>query len=102
MTKGIKEKAGARWRRFGHREMDRPLCSILADKYKLQRILLRKPALHPCSTMSQFPATIKAVTFSRTGDVDVIEETTKPFPEQGPGDIILKVCVTTTQPPLKS
>lgn len=41
--------------------------------------------------MSQFPATVKAITFSKTGDVDVIEKTEQPFPQQGPGDIILKV-----------
>ena len=41
--------------------------------------------------MSQFPATVKAITFSKTGDVDVIERTEQPFPQQGPGDVLLKV-----------
>lgn len=41
--------------------------------------------------MSQFPATVKAITYSKTGDVDVIEKTDQPFPQQGPGDVILKV-----------
>jgi len=41
--------------------------------------------------MSHFPATIKAITFSKTGGVDVIEKTERPFPQQGPKDIILKV-----------
>jgi len=47
------------------------------------------------ATMSQFPATIKAITFSKTGDVDVIEKTDQPFPRQGPGDVILKVRAVT-------
>ena len=101
MTKEIKGKAEAWWRRFGHREMDQSLCSISADRYKCQYILLWRLVLHPRSTMSQFPATVKAVTFSKTGDVDVIEETAKPFPKQGPRDVILKVRATTTQPPCK-
>jgi len=41
--------------------------------------------------MSHSPTTIKTISFSKTGDVDVIEETTQPFPKQGPGDVILKV-----------
>lgn len=41
--------------------------------------------------MSQFPTTIKAITFSKTGEVDVIEKTEIPFPRQGPKDVILKV-----------
>jgi len=41
--------------------------------------------------MSQFPETIKAITYSKTGNVDVIEKTDQPFPKQGPGDVILKV-----------
>jgi hypothetical protein len=41
--------------------------------------------------MSQFPSTVKAITFSKTGDVNVIEKTEQPFPQQGPGDVILKV-----------
>jgi len=44
--------------------------------------------------MSQFPETVKAITHSKTGDVDVIEKTDQPFPKQGPGDIILKVRAT--------
>ena len=40
---------------------------------------------------SQFPKTMKAITFSKTGEVDVIEKTERPFPEQGPGDIVVKV-----------
>ena len=48
--------------------------------------------------MSQFPATVKAITFSKTGDIDVIEKTDQPFPQQGPGDVILKVRVTTIRP----
>ena len=43
------------------------------------------------STMSPFPATIKAITFSKTGEVDVLEKTELAFPQQGPGDVILKV-----------
>ena len=35
--------------------------------------------------------TVKAITFSKVGDVSVIEKTEPAFPEQGPGDVILKV-----------
>jgi hypothetical protein len=45
--------------------------------------------------MSQLPATIKAITFSKTGGVEVIEKTDQPFPQQRPGDIILKVHAAT-------
>jgi hypothetical protein len=51
--------------------------------------------------MSQFPATVKAITFSKTGDIDVIEKTDQPFPQQNPGDVILKVCVTTIRPAVR-
>ena len=46
--------------------------------------------------MSQFPETVKAITYSKTGDVDVIEKTDQPFPKQGPGDVILKVQAIAT------
>ena len=48
--------------------------------------------------MTQSPATVKAITFSKTGDVDVIEKTDQPFPQQGPGDVILKVRATIMRP----
>lgn len=41
--------------------------------------------------MSQFPPTVKAITFAKTGGVEVIEKTELPFPQQGPGDVIVKV-----------
>ena len=50
------------------------------------------------STMSQFPETIKAITYSKTGNIDVIEKTDQPFPKQGPGDVILKVRETVGRP----
>ena len=48
--------------------------------------------------MSQFPETVKAITFSKTGDVDVIEKTDQPFPKQGPGDVILKARAVAIYP----
>lgn len=38
-----------------------------------------------------YPSTIKAVGINKTGDVDVIEDLTLPFPEQKPGDLLVKV-----------
>jgi hypothetical protein len=37
------------------------------------------------------PETIQAITFSKTGGVEVLEKTTLPFPQQKPSDIIVKV-----------
>ena len=54
----------------------------------------------PRLAMSQFPATVKAITFSKIGDVDVIEKTDRPFPQQGPGDVILKVRAIIVPPQL--
>ena len=44
--------------------------------------------------MTQFPSTVKALTYSKTGDIDVLEKTDQPFPQQGPKDVILKVRPT--------
>ena len=77
-----------------------------------RRTYLRKPSgnsslfalqrLNVLSTqhraMSQFPPTVKAITFAKTGGIEVIEKTEQPFPKQGPGDVILKVCATTMRP----
>ncbi|TFK56883.1 NAD(P)-binding protein [Heliocybe sulcata] len=41
--------------------------------------------------MSSFPSTIEAITIAKTGDVDVIEKTTQPFPEISPESIVVKV-----------
>lgn len=38
-----------------------------------------------------YPSTIKAVGINKTGDVDVIEDLTLPFPEQKPGELLVKV-----------
>ncbi|KAF7975190.1 hypothetical protein HWV62_10248 [Athelia sp. TMB] len=38
-----------------------------------------------------YPSSIQAITFSKTGDYDVIEKTTQPFPNVKPGDIVVKV-----------
>ncbi|PPR06600.1 hypothetical protein CVT24_001785 [Panaeolus cyanescens] len=37
------------------------------------------------------PATIEAITIPHTGDIDVIQKTTIPFPEVKPGDFVIKV-----------
>jgi hypothetical protein len=42
------------------------------------------------SNMS-FPSKIQAITFAKTGGVDVIEKTEQPFPQQLPGEILVKV-----------
>lgn len=56
-------------------------------------------SLRPSSTSSHtntfrmtYPSTIKAVGINKTGDVDVIEDLTLPFPEQKPGELLVKVC----------
>ncbi|KZT27672.1 NAD(P)-binding protein [Neolentinus lepideus HHB14362 ss-1] len=41
--------------------------------------------------MSSFPSTIEAITIAKTGDVDVIEKTTQPFPKVTPESIVVKV-----------
>ncbi|KZP28895.1 NAD-P-binding protein [Athelia psychrophila] len=38
-----------------------------------------------------YPSSIQAITFAKTGDFDVIEKTTQPFPNVGAGDIVVKV-----------
>lgn len=38
-----------------------------------------------------YPSTIKGVGINKTGDVDVIEDLTLPFPEQKPGELLVKV-----------
>lgn len=38
-----------------------------------------------------YPSTVKAVGINKTGDVDVIEDLTLPFPEQKPGELLVKV-----------
>lgn len=45
--------------------------------------------------MAQFPETVKAITYAKTGDVDVIEKTDQPFPKQDPGEVIIKVRAIT-------
>ena len=37
------------------------------------------------------PQTVQAITFSKHGGLEVLEKTTLPFPEQKPGDVIVKV-----------
>ena len=46
--------------------------------------------------MAQFPETIKAITYAKTGDIDVIEKTELPFPKQGSGEVVIKVRAITT------
>ncbi|EPQ60226.1 NAD P-binding protein [Gloeophyllum trabeum ATCC 11539] len=41
--------------------------------------------------MSNLPATIEAITIPKTGDVDVIEKTTQPFPKVTPESIVVKI-----------
>ena len=48
--------------------------------------------------MSQFPSTVKALTFAKTGGIEVLEKTERPFPQQGPRDVILKVRPATIPP----
>ena len=79
------EMVEPKWRGFGYREM---VCYIYPDEYKPPFVLGSQPT---STTMSQLPTNIKAVSFSKTGDVDVIEDTNQPFPKQGPRDVILKV-----------
>jgi len=72
--------------------------SVYSNIFSL--ILINLEIIHPIPrpAMSQFPSTVKALTFSKTGDVDVLEKTDQPFPQQGPGDVILKVRLMTTRP----
>ena len=42
------------------------------------------------SAMSH-PSTVKSIIFAETGDLDVIQEVTKPFPQQLPGEVLVKV-----------
>ena len=42
-------------------------------------------------TMSSFPSTIKAIGCPQNGDVDVIELLELPFPQQKPGEVLIKV-----------
>ncbi|KAF8743674.1 hypothetical protein AX14_001206 [Amanita brunnescens Koide BX004] len=37
------------------------------------------------------PSSVEAITIAKTGDIDVIEKTTQPFPTVNPGDIVIKV-----------
>jgi len=37
------------------------------------------------------PDTVEAVTIQHTGNIEVIEKTTRPFPKVNPGDIVIKV-----------
>ncbi|EKM83957.1 hypothetical protein AGABI1DRAFT_110563 [Agaricus bisporus var. burnettii JB137-S8] len=38
-----------------------------------------------------FPSTVEAITIPKVGGVEVIEKTTRPFPEVKPGDVVIKV-----------
>jgi len=38
-----------------------------------------------------FPSTIHAITFAKTGGVEVIEKSELPFPQQRPGEVLVKV-----------
>lgn len=40
-----------------------------------------------------YPSTVKAVAIAKTGGFEVIEDMTLPFPEQKPGDVLVKVCI---------
>ena len=75
------------------------LSRALEDRYKKETSARSALQSQHHTAMSHFPATIKAITFSKTGDVDVIEKTEKPFPQRGPGDIILKVRAWIRRPP---
>ena len=49
--------------------------------------------------MPQFPATINAIMSPKTGDVNVIEQTDRPFPEwHGLGSVILKTRAVAIHP----
>jgi NADPH2:quinone reductase len=37
------------------------------------------------------PSRVEALSFSKTGGIDVLEKTTFPFPDVHPGDIVIKV-----------
>lgn len=43
-----------------------------------------------------FPKSIQAIAINQTGDVDVIHKEAVPFPEHVPGNIVIKVCKSTT------
>jgi len=38
-----------------------------------------------------YPSNIQAITFAKTGDYDVIEKTTQPFPKVAAGDLVVKI-----------
>ena len=84
-------------RGFGYREIDQRIY-VLFPLTNINPFRSGVPCSRSRPTMSQFPATIRAITFSKTGDINVIEETEQPFPKQGPGDVILKVHATTVYP----
>lgn len=39
-----------------------------------------------------YPSQIKAVGIHKTGDFDVIEDLALPFPENAPGNVLVKAC----------
>jgi len=41
--------------------------------------------------MMSYPSDMQAITFAKTGDFDVIEQTTQPFPVILPGDVVVKI-----------
>lgn len=49
------------------------------------------PHLNTTNARMSYPSSIKAVGINKTGDVDVIEDLTFPFPEQKPGEVLVKV-----------
>ena len=38
-----------------------------------------------------FPETMQAIAISKTGDIDVLEKQTVPFPKQQPNHVVVKV-----------
>ena len=51
-----------------------------------------KPGLETQDNIStSFPSTVEALAIATTGDIDVIEKMTLPFPKVNPGDLVVKV-----------
>ena len=51
------------------------------------------------STTMSFPETMKAIAIDKTGDVDVLEVKTVPFPAPTPGNVIIKASSLLSYPP---
>lgn len=71
------------------------LTSIQVNARPLHTEQVPRHLARPISTMP-FPKSIQALAINQAGDVDVIHKEAVPFPEHVPGNIVIKVCKSTT------